>query len=81
MVKKSTWAAPVGRNSGNPIIRIGSGRTRITEDDPLWNAKTMGNKKSGREVQIRVVKKKVTPRMKQYGDKGYKPATGSGTAH
>lgn len=41
--------------------------TKITEDNPLWNPKTMGNKRSG--------KRKV---LKQYGDKGYRPSSGRG---
>lgn len=33
------------------------------------------------EVQIRTTSSKRKPPMKQYGDKGYKPATGSGTGN
>lgn len=49
----------------NPLLKI-----RITEDDPRWNPKTMGNKKG--------TKYPIKPAMKQYGDKGYKPSNGMG---
>lgn len=48
--------------------------TRVTEDDPRWNPKTMGNKKGTKYPAKK-------PAMKQYGDKGYKPSTGKGVGY
>lgn len=45
--------------------------TKITEDNPLWDSKTMGNKKP---LQVQALKKQIP----QYGDKQYKPSNGVG---
>lgn len=34
-----------------------------------------------REVRLEVVKKTPQPRMKQYGDRGYKPSSGKGVGY
>ena len=69
MIKKATWSTPKksGYQSHNPIIR---------EADAL-----IAKKKKGVPVILEVIKTPKKKRMPQYGDKNYRPATGSGTSY
>ncbi len=49
--------------------------------NPLLKKVPYKPKAKPREIQIRTVPTPKPQRMKQYGDKGYKPATGEGTSH
>lgn len=66
-VKKAIESANLKKGTQSMVRSRKPNVTKITEDNPLWDEKTMGNKKGS--------KRKV---LKQYGDKGYRPSTGKG---